>query len=355
MGTKRQKGSGQDRLRLAAVVTLLSMSGAAGAQPSSDVPVELRVADGPGACHAKAFFKPTNESYVEKVLVTPQRVETRTIPPVTKVVETDVVVTPERQIKHGKPAVYEEISETVIVTPATTREIVEPAVYETRKRQIIVTPSQTEWSVRKTKNGRAIQPVKDQKGRPIPGCETAEAARANKDCDVYMPSSDVYEYVQTPPVYGTVEERVLVKPEQRRTEVVPAVTKTVKKTVLKTPSTESIEVVPAVTRRETKTVIVTPGRTETVTVPAVYKEELRVRAVQGEGVWRRVVCQRDINAYLITQIQLALATNGYNPRTFSGAITEDTQDAFQRFQRDNGLPAGPLTYEALKLLGVTMK
>lgn len=355
MGTFSQKGQERRALRLAAFASLLSLWGVAHAQTPSDVPMELRLADGPGACHARAYFKPTNESYVEKILVTPEKTQTRTIPAVTKVVETDVIVTPERRVKRVEPAVYEDVTETVIVTPQTTREIVEPAVYETRKRQIVVTPGQTEWSVRKTRNGRAIQPVKDQKGRPVPGCETSEAARTKKECDVYMPSADVYEYTQSQPVYGTVEERVLVKPEERRTEVIPAVTQTVTKRVVKTPATTRWEVIPAVTKREAKTVIVTPERTETTTVPPVYKEEVRVRSVAGEAVWRRVVCQRDINAYLISQIQLALATNGYNPRTFNGAITQDTQDAFQRFQQDNGLPAGPLTYEALKLLGVTMK
>jgi len=67
-------------------------------------------------------------------------------------------------------------------------------------------------------------------------------------------------------------------------------------------------------------------------------------------VWRRTVCDIEINNSVIRKVQRVLKAKGYNPDAIDGIYGCDTRKALKAFQKANGLPSGYLTVETLRAL-----
>ena len=70
--------------------------------------------------------------------------------------------------------------------------------------------------------------------------------------------------------------------------------------------------------------------------------------------WRRVVCETNLSADIIRQIQEALRDKGYDPGAIDGKIGPNTMAAVQNYQGGEGLAVGGLTLETLQGLGVEL-
>jgi hypothetical protein len=110
---------------------------------------------------------------------------------------------------------------------------------------------------------------------------SAASAQAGDQC---------YRRVIEPAQYRTVEERVLIAPERRVAEYVPAVTRQVEETIVVRPAHEVARVSPALYRIEEESVLVRPAR-----------REWRLREHYGEiiGCWVKIPAIHAWRAYRV--------------------------------------------------------
>ena len=330
----------------------------------SALPQDLRDQAKPGECYARLLAPPQLEAYTDHVMVTPDHVEKRVVPAVTRTYDKDVVVTPERVVRKVIPAVVSAHVETVVVREATSRDEVVPGRYEDQVVQELVAPAHQEWvksegdaldapmvtpvdhaPVRYRDDGRLTWPGKDR--TPVP--TTREAQDYLRDGNPPV----VWCLKEIPAVYRDVHKRVMVEPDTTRHVEIPAITRQVSRQVVDVPEHVEEHTIPAVLEKRTVTEVVTPEHTESFTIPAVYKDVPKTRATAPvDAVWRRVLCRRNASPELITHVQQALAAKGYNPGKQDGHIGPDTASAMQKFQADNNLPQGQMSIESVKALGI---
>lgn len=108
---------------------------------------------------------------------------------------------------------------------------------------------------------------------------------------------------------------------------------------------------PAVYRTERECRIVQPGHAYTVTTPAVYRTVEHVRRTHRAG-WEQVVCPNGLAPWAMARMQSALNARGYAAGPEDGVGRPETMQALGRWQRDNHLPAGQVTVESARRLGV---
>ncbi len=68
--------------------------------------------------------------------------------------------------------------------------------------------------------------------------------------------------------------------------------------------------------------------------------------------WRKVLCETNMTAKIVTSIQRALKREGYSPGPIDGVVGQGTLNAVEKYQLKNSLDRGGLTYETLKALKV---
>ena len=68
--------------------------------------------------------------------------------------------------------------------------------------------------------------------------------------------------------------------------------------------------------------------------------------------WRAVLCETNARPKLVSDIQRALQSSGYNPGPVDGVIGRDTTEAIAAFQQEQGLATGGLTMETIRALGI---
>ncbi|HTM81819.1 peptidoglycan-binding domain-containing protein [Asticcacaulis sp.] len=336
-------------------------SGPVGSPEWQQVPEELRKHAIPGQCFSRLLMPPKSERYVEHVLVSPERVETRRIPQVVDMVDEDVMVRPERVERRVIPAVSHIETTTEIVRPASFREERIPAQYELRTEHVMVRDSRREWvrtdgipteaamvtagdydPVRYRDDGSLSWPGKYQDGTP-------EAAS-------YEPRDpSIWCLKVVPGVYEDRTTRVEVAPASIRRIEIPAETRQVRHTVIDAPERYEEVVIPAVMEKRRVRRVTQEARTETYTVPAAYDDVTRERIVgAAEPVWREVICGKNTSQQKVMEVQRALAARGYNPGPIDGQLGRQTVSAMQKFQADNGLPQGQPSVEAVQMLGVPL-
>ena len=157
------------------------------------------------------------------------------------------------------------------------------------------------------------------------------------------------------PTYRTVTEQVLKSGESERLELIPAEYQTIKKRVMVEPPKESRVAIPA----EYKTVkvrkMLTPEQERKITIPAEYQTITRTEKVSdGSMEWRRILCETNVNASIIRQVQMGLRDAGHNPGPIDGVIGYQTQAALKSYQRANNLAEGGLTYETLRHMNISL-
>jgi hypothetical protein len=110
---------------------------------------------------------------------------------------------------------------------------------------------------------------------------------------------ECYAPYRTPPVYGTVQERVLLRAARSRVDRVPAIYGTQKVRRLVAPERVEYRIIPAQYRSVRERVLLYPETTVARTIPAVTRTEYRrVKVSEGGYAWeyrtihgKRVLCK----------------------------------------------------------------
>lgn len=321
----------------------------------------------PNQCYTRLMKPPVLETYVEKVMVQPERVETRTVPEEWRWAERKIEVTPERVERKTIPAVTRKVREDRVVQEAGWREESVPPVYEKRRETVMVRPSRQEWV--------ASEGVATGAAMVTPGDHEAVRYRADglltwpgKEPVVMQADPETTEYLQKgsaqtvwclkdiPAEYKTVERTFEVRPATVRRVRVPARVERVERVIIEREEQVVEKVIPATYRTEKYKEVTAPARTESRTVPAVYDMVKKTRAVQApEPVWREVLCERNATPAKVREIQTALKQRGYDPGPVDGTLGTKTVAAMQKFQADQGLPQGQISVEAAEALGVKIR
>lgn len=222
------------------------------------------------------------------------------------------------------PARYETLTKTVLDTAATTKTINVPAVYKTIKVERLVKPaSETRKEIPAEfttvdKQVKVSEPVFFWLAKG----EAADDGATATGREVCM--------TERPAEFASVNRQVLGKPASVVAETVPARYQTIQVDRLVTPGSESRTVIPA--------------RTKTVTT--------QVQIAQAKVEWRRVLCEVNMTPEVITQLQRALKREGFDPGPIDGVVGVGTVRAMERYQTEEGIDKGGITYEALKRLKV---
>ncbi len=359
-------------------------AGAAFAEPA-DLPPNAT----PGHCYQRVFLPEQTETYQDRIVDTPERIEKRVIPAVYGEEERRVVLREARTELITIPATYRTVTETVVVRPATTRTEVVPAEYETITEQVLVREAHNEWRPGKPPRGVSYSAVKT------------------------LPTGEVLCLVAVPAEYKTVTRQVLKSPGRTVEIPVPAETRTLTRQVIDVDAHVEKRIIPAEYGVVKVRVVVQPERTETYTAPATYRYVTKTRVVSASRFeWQEFQCEkkdepgytpapqpyqppaphpyhpaakrttygeaeppaapayaprREPPAYasaqaqasvgvrgdtLVAKAQVALAQRGYYQGPADGLLTEGTRQAMARFQRDQHLREGAYTAETAQALGV---
>lgn len=327
----------------------------------------------PGMCFHEHYVPETYRTETEQVLV---KAATETV---------NVV-----------PARYEQVEETVLVQEASTRLVQVPAEYGTEEERIIDKPAHTIW-----KRGTGpIQRIDEATGEimclvEVPATyktitrrvlkspartETVEVPAVYKTVSVRKEVESASEQrTPVPAEYSTVERRVVDQaagfvwhevantdhPGSTRTGNQICLTqtepqyRTVERTVVETPAqTRTIEI-PAEYRTVEVTKLVSPAQEQVTEIPAEYRTVTKRQLVKdGYMAWRSILCETNMTASRISDIQRALQEAGYDigPGGVDGVIGSSTISAVNEFQRANNLPVDKyLNIQTLEALGVSAK
>ncbi|MCX4190527.1 peptidoglycan-binding protein [Methylophaga sp. OBS3] len=277
----------------------------------------------PGQCYVQATVYPQaverQKEFVTKdsskaITVVPARISEGYQQVVTKQSHTTYTV---------KPARFEKITEQIMVKPAMTKNRVVPAVYETRQETVVVEEATS-----------VLEP-----------CVAAGAA--------YAHSTGVRSFCakEIPAKTQQISKQVLVSDERIETYQEPAEYATVSRWELVEASrVEEVQSEPEVEQVAYQEVL-TPEQVDQRQTSEI-KTVLPVVEYLGEPqvVTRRAVCDQDLDNDLLQRLQNALNDAGYNAGEADGYIGERTITALTRYQKDNGLAVGAITYESLEKL-----
>jgi len=267
------------------------------------------------------------------------------------------------------PAKYEWVEEKVLVKEASQKEIAVPPVYETVTEKVMVEPAKTVW-----KKGRGLVEKIDHTTGEIM-CLVEIPAQYKTVKVRKLVSAPQEKRVEIPAKYKTVTKRVKVADAQfiwheihnremsakTRTgnqiclKKTPARYKTVTRRVVKTPaSTKTVEI-PAQYKIVKVRKLVSAPQEKRIEIPAKYKTiTKRIKVAEQRLEWRPVLCQTNMTRELISEVQRALKTAGFDPGPVDGVVGRGTLRAVDAYQREKGLARGGLTMDTLKSLGVTL-
>lgn len=225
------------------------------------------------------------------------------VPPVYRTNEERIMVKEASFSIQTLPAEHEMAEETVMVKQASTRLEQIPAVFETVTEKILIEDEKVVW-----KAGRG----------PI---EKIDGNTGEIMCRVVVPAR-----------YETRTKRVTKTPATTREIAIPAEYKTVK------------------VRR-----LVTPAREIRTDIPAEYKTVSNSTLVKdGHMAWREILCETNLTASTVQDIQRALLKAGHDPGPIDGIVGSRTMSAVNSYQRAKNLAVGGLTIVTLKSLGVNV-
>jgi len=277
-----------------------------------------------GECFARVFVPPSYELQAEKVLEAEASERIEIEPAQYSWGEETLLIKEESERLEVVPATYKTITEKVVVSPESERIEKVPAVYDTVSEKILVKPAHTTW-----KKGRG----------PIEKIDQA--------------TGEIMCLVEVPAEYKTVSKTVVVTPAQTRVVKIPAEYNTVTKQVVDTPATTRALMVPAVYDTVKVRKLAAPATEKRISIPAVYQTVSKtVKTGEGRMEWRPILCETNTTPDLVSRLQIALSTKGFNPGPIDGVLGPDTMSAVSAFQRQNNLVTGQLTLETVNALGV---
>jgi len=290
------------------------------------------------------------------------------------------------------PAKYEMVEKTIEVTPASQKTITVPATYDFTEEKILVEKEKTVWK----KGVNPAQKLNGATGEIM--CLVKVPAKYKTIRKKVVKTPATTKVVEIPAVTKTIKVKKLVSAAKTEEITIPEVKSTIQKSVLDTKPTFSwIKVgdsvdrglsytghriclveTPAKKQKITKTVLDTPASTKEITIEPTYKtikvkklvekaQEIKtpIEAVykmvnkkekvsDSHQSWERILCQTNMNQEVILSIQKALKAKNYNPGKIDGVLGRDTRLALDKYQRDNSLSTGGITYETLKALDVEL-
>ncbi len=307
---------------LAVVAVLaLAVAGVATAQGTNDLfPPNAK----PGECYARVFVPPTYQTVTEQVLKHEARQEIEIVPARYETVEEKVLVKEAAERWEVVPATYDWVEEQVLVRPAGTKLMAVPARYETVSEQVLETPAHTIW-----KKGRGpVEKIDNHTG-------------------------EILCLVEVPATYKTVTKQVLKSPATTTEVEVPAEYKTVRRQVMTNPPSVRKVEIPAEYKTVQVTKIVSPPETRKLSQPAEYQTVTRQEMVaDGHMAWRQVLCETNMDNAMVSSLQRALDSAGFDPGVIDGVLGAQTLAAVRSFQSAKGLAHGGLTLETVKALGL---
>ncbi len=309
-----------------------------------------------------------------------------------KTVTEEIVVQKETTKQEIVPAVYETIEKTIEVKPASKKTITVPATYEFKEERILVEKEKTVWK----KGTNPAQKLNGATGEIMCLVKVPAVYKTVKKKVVKTPATT--KVIEIPAESKTIKVKKLVSAAEVKTITIPEVKKTIEKKELDTKSEfswvkvgDSVEKgltytghkvclleSPAVNKKITKTVLDTPVSTKEIEIAATFKtikvkklvEEAKEVKTPIEAVykmlakkekvseahqsWERILCQTNMNKDVILKIQEALQAKEYNPGKIDGVLGRDTRVALDKYQRDNSLATGGITYETLNSLNVSL-
>jgi len=290
------------------------------------------------------------------------------------------------------PAKYEMVEKTIEVTPASQKTITIPATYDFTEEKILVEKEKTVWK----KGVNPAQKLNGATGEIM--CLVKVPAKYKTIRKKVVKTPATTKVVEIPAVSKTIKVKKLVSAAKTEEITIPEVKSTIQKSVLDTKPTFSwLKVGDSVDRglsytghriclvetaakkqKITKTVLDTPASTKEISIEptfktikvkklvekaqeiktpieAVYKMVNKTEKVSdSHQSWERILCQTNMNQNVILSIQKALKAKDYNPGKIDGVLGRDTRLALDKYQRDNSLATGGITYETLKALDVEL-
>lgn len=278
----------------------------------------------PGECYTRVYVAPTYETTSEQVLKRTGGEKVEVVPAKFEAVEEQVLIKEEAEKIEVVPATFRDVEEQVLVRPETQELTAVPAQYEETEEQVLVRAAYTTWQT----NCGPLEKLQTTTGETL--------------CLVEVPAQ-----------YKTVTKRVLKAPP--RTEVVkkPAEYKTVKKQVIDKPATTRSIKIPAEYASVKVQKLVEPAREVRTPVPDEFETvQKTVKTADARLEWRQILCEASVGAGVVRKIQAALKEKGFYQGPADGSMGPGTSNALIAFQKKQNLPAGQLTVETLKALGI---
>jgi len=309
-----------------------------------------------------------------------------------KVVSEEVLVQKEHNETEVVPASFETKEQAVEVIPATKKVVQVPAEYEYVEEKVLVEEAKTVWK----KGQNPAQQLSGATGEIMCLVKVPATYKTIKKLVVKSPAkTEIHEIpaeVKTltvkqvvteptikqtvvPAVYKTVEKEVpdtpasymwvngeagVEKPWKATGNQIclvesAAVTKDVTKVVLDTPATVQEEVIPATYETVKVEKLVSEAKELRTPVEAEYKTiEKRKKISDSHVSWERILCQTNMTKGVIKKIQEALNEKGYDTGKPDGVMGRGTRNSLEKYQKDNGLATGGITYETLDSLNIEL-
>ena len=309
-----------------------------------------------------------------------------------KTVEEEIVVQKATSKNEIVPAVYEMVEKTIEIKPASKKTITIPATYEFKEERVLIEKEKTVWK----KGTNPAQKLDGATGEIMCLVKIPAVYNTIKKKVVKTPATT--KVVEIPAETKTIKVKKLVTPATTKTITIPEVKKTIEKKVQESKSEFSWIKVgdpvdkgwnytghevcllesPALTKKIVKTVLETNATTKEIEIEATYQtmkvkklvEEAKEIKTPIEAVyktvtkkekiseahqsWERILCQTNMNKEVILKIQEALKAKDYNPGKIDGVLGKGTRVALDKYQRDNSLATGGITYETLNALKVEL-
>jgi hypothetical protein len=278
----------------------------------------------PGECYARVLIPAKYQSQTERLLVQPESERFETIPASYKNTSERVVVREASQRVEVIPATYRTVTERVLVQPEQRIDQPIAPTYRTVSERILVRAGYTSW-----KRGRG----------PIEKIDSS--------------TGEIMCLVEVPAEYRTVTKRVVDRPASSWTSVRPAVYRNVTRQVVDRPAATRSVPIPAQYETVTLKKMVNPPSSRSIAIPARYENiTKRVKVSEERLEWRTILCETNTNPGIISEIQRALRSAGFNPGRIDGVYGSSTKNAVARYQQSKGLPTGGITLDTLRRLGV---
>jgi len=309
-----------------------------------------------------------------------------------KTVTEEIVVEEEKEKQEIIPAKYETIEKVIEINPASKKTLTIPATYEFKEEKILVEKEKTVWK----KGVNPAQKLNGATGEIMCLVKIPAKYKIVKKKIVKTPSTT--KVIEVPAKTRTIKIKKLISEASSKTITIPAIKKRIEKKVIDSPSEFSwikvgkninevwhytghqvcLAETPAQHRKITRVIKEKPSAIKEISIDptysiikvkklveeakeiktpidAVYKMVAKQEKVSDSyQSWERILCQTNMNKNVILKIQKALEAKEYNPGKADGVLGKGTRVAIDKFQRDNSLATGGITYETLKALKIEL-